>query len=711
MAVYDRVPGMDSEYNFPPEVRRAVAGSNEVINQIETEIGNDDTIHAAVLQAIEEALAAGNVSFNKGQTSASQNLGTLTVPGLYTYGSGNIDKPTASSGIIIVSEGGAPLGMQLAITSGFGQEIYTRFRGSGGYSAWERKDAGAKDPIVVDTAGFDVDLIDTNSEHVFPITTGVNLPGPFGGWLITRIINSQNTQRMQIFYKNGYGTGPTRATETYMRFRGSGGYSAWYRTDVDGFDFDLIKASGGESPEGGYKTYPLILSAGSGGSSNSPTSANVKYTTTELSPLIPTMRYRIALVDGNPRFGLKRSNQISITNLKVGGTTKLSSATTPSNGDIWYSPYFTGPLGDVEFDYVAAQAPIANVGGGYLNGTRVDMMPFEIWIEVEVPSWVPGAGLFGNSNSVGVGTTIPIHDSYWALYCKEKGLFPIFYGHSGDTMANSLDAKAWKYTRFNHLSRPNMMMMMMGSNDLGSGTLTLTEYQTRFEQVVSIIAENICSVIHVGTLKPRNDGAGNYNTVRKQVNTWLKTLPFGVREWHDLNTPVSSDDLTILPAYNADGTHMNSAGHAKLSTSFTKLILALEKKVSTAVGRTIELWDWATNKYDLISGDTGLRSIAPYDGVTGFVFIRRVGKSVTLFFRDIVTPETGTIITLIPTGFRPDYAPRYDILGRNGSRELVAFTLNTTSINQNGTKTGSMYGSATFNTNDPWPTSLPGTPA
>lgn len=129
-------------------------------------------------------------------------------------------------------------------------------------------------------------------------------------------------------------------------------------------------------------------------------------------------------------------------------------------------------------------------------------------------------------------------------------------------------------------------------------------------------------------------------------------------------------------------------------------------KVSNAVGRTVTVWDNVNKRSQLIYGDSGLRQV-PGVPAAGMCFVRRCGNIVTLIIRDM--PLGDPVLMNIPDGFRPDYQPGYGFVARSGSRVPVYLTIAGNNIAQNGSVTGTLYANLTYSTNDPWPTSLPGT--
>lgn len=350
---------------------------------------------------------------------------------------------------------------------------------------------------------------------------------------------------------------------------GTVGWTAWDKT---AYMKDVAKGSPPSSSGSGFKTLPLILTAGRGGGEDkAPLVATVEYDVS-LAPSINVSRYRFAIRDGNPRWGTSTAQAIRLANISVGGVQKLTSMTTNSDGSITFSPWMTGNFGNLKFSYTALEQPRYIIGGGRLNGTRRTEMPFELWFEVEVPATTPAIGLVGDSNSVGVNATIPIHDAWMSQYCRRVGAFPVLYGHSGDGMSAAQTVDHYKWNRWNHLDRPDMVVHANGANDLPSteGGVTLAQMQEWARAEWAVSDAKISTNKHGAVLKSRESGVNN--TVRVQYNNWIKTLPDPLRDWQDIASPVTTGDSGgLLPQYiSSDNTHMNTAGHTAIANALTR---------------------------------------------------------------------------------------------------------------------------------------------
>lgn len=493
------------------------------------------------------------------------------------------------------------------------------------------------------------------------------------------------------------------------------GWSRWNKVKWDTGENESKEPAG--SSGSGFKTLPLILTAGrGGGEAMAPQVATVEYDV-NLSSSIHVSRYRFAIRDGNPRWGTSTAQAISLTNISFGGVAKLSSMTTSADGEITFSRWFTGDFGNLKFDYSAPQAPRYIIGGGRLNGTRRTEMPFELWIECEVPVGTPAIGLVGDSNSVAVNATIPIHDAWMQQYCRPRGFFPVLYGHSGDGMVSSGDPTAYKFTRWDHLARPDVVVHANGANDLPSteGGITLDEMKDRARAEWAMSGEKISKNRHVALIKSRASGVNN--SVRLGLNSWYKTFPEPVREWHDIASPVTAGDTGgLLPQYiSSDGIHMTTAGHTAIANALNKVMTMRESLVfDQTAGRVVKAWDYLNNREQLIYGDTGARLLANDPAATtaaGSILLRRTGHQVEIFIHDKVTVGSGNLqVAVIPEGFRP-----YQWVNETMSA-VYDTTINGVRIASSGAVTvfgvaagDTMRGHVTWTTTEPWPTSLPGT--
>lgn len=108
--------------------------------------------------------------------------------------------------------------------------------------------------------------------------------------------------------------------------------------------------------------------------------------------------------------------------------------------------------------------------------------------------------------------------------------------------------------------------------------------------------------------------------------------------------------------------------------------------------------------------DTGWVTLAPLDGVTGAVYVRRIGDLVEMVLSE-VTPAAGGHVSVVavPTGFRPSRLPS-SAPQRNGVVSTMAGEARLVSVYQNSmrilsaTPGGAYSGHVTWSTGDPMPT-------
>lgn len=130
-------------------------------------------------------------------------------------------------------------------------------------------------------------------------------------------------------------------------------------------------------------------------------------------------------------------------------------------------------------------------------------------------------------------------------------------------------------------------------------------------------------------------------------------------------------------------------------------------RVSTTSGRAIYQWDNVAGREQLIYGDTGVRDITSLATarVSGSARVFRSGYSVTVQLGDLkLSSPAGTVDVLtLPAGFRPFAADtlfdnRKVWIQSSGILRVYGYVANEL-----------LAGTYTFRTNDPWPTTLPGT--
>lgn len=345
--------------------------------------------------------------------------------------------------------------------------------------------------------------------------------------------------------------------------------------------------SGGSGSGSGFKVTPLALTLGQTGA-DAPTTRSVRF---PLNFAAPIPRFRVHIRNWNPRLGFIRTGAVTFTGLWLGkhaGNGAFASVptqlrggfATPENGDEWVSQWFNTPIGSnaeylLSYGYTAPSAPYALVGGSWQSGTASDASSttatvtraisagFDVWIEAETPATTPVVAHLHDSLGCGVGATLPVHDSVISQYARKIGGLPYHLGASGDSMAGMMNVNPGKLTRWANLAKPDSILWGLGSNDLAEG-IDLATMQTRFLALMETV-KGISPTIYLADIMPRDGWAvGSVNeTVRRQYNNWLRTLPPETRDVFAFAASISTDDETITPAYNAEGTHLNTLGYTK----------------------------------------------------------------------------------------------------------------------------------------------------
>lgn len=209
----------------------------------------------------------------------------------------------------------------------------------------------------------------------------------------------------------------------------------------------------------------------------------------------------------------------------------------------------------------------------------------------------------------------------------------------------------------------------------------------------------------------------------------------------DGSTPITTGELPMVDPITGEGIYMDAQEWNALYGTLPDRVSATETRlgvldgqgqrgytVDQTAGRTVTVWDYLNNREQLIYGDTGRRNItalfngsAPNASVGiagGNVYLTRVGRMVELNMENVTLPpgQSTSFVQLgdiIPVGFQPPNERDYPLSAR-----LTAEGTNGGGIRINRL-TGRIYiylhangetirVTATWFTEDPWPTALPG---
>lgn len=397
-----------------------------------------------------------------------------------------------------------------------------------------------------------------------------------------------------LYYRTRYNTG-------YLPWQTIGGpglltaatAASTYLSKADAGDAYVRK--GDTSAGSGMKRLPLALTLGHP-NANAATSGQHRIPFRFNAPIT---RWRLHCSLMQPKTGVPRGTNVSVTGVKVGlhaGSGVFSS--TPFNaagpfqvsedGSDWTSPWVSGfDIGDdkemlLSFGYTATDAPWNLIGGSWASsdpGTFADLAPagmtlgkstpLDWWIEAETYAQTPALGVFGDSLSCGAGATVPVYDSMLSQLCRRIGALPVHWAASGDAMASWLEEYApFKRDRWDHLDRPDSVIWAMGNNDAFGRVFDLPTMQSTWAAMLPIVQQHMSPVIYGSTITPRTGDTSAQEQVRRDYNAWLATRldidgPLGgYRDLFDFVTPISADDETIRPEFDADGVHLNTAGYA-----------------------------------------------------------------------------------------------------------------------------------------------------
>lgn len=399
--------------------------------------------------------------------------------------------------------------------------------------------------------------------------------------------------------------------ETYTRARGSSGWSPFYK--IHPVDTSAPGMGGGASS--GFKSAALALSQQSAGGTESVSAATVRW---PIVSGVASQRARLHIQNRNYYSGTKYAGAVSFTGAWFGRASGknftgnpsrlLSSFNTPSNGDEYVSPWFaldleqgaehllsvgfTNAPGQVNVQsrggcYRSASASDAPLASGFTGATSTDS-PFDVWLELEVPADTPIVAGFGDSNTVATGTTLPVFDSWLSQYCREAGAVPYFMSVHGSTSASWKDPSKGVWSHYSGAAKPDSTVYFLGQNDLQEG-VPLATLQASFSEVLDVVRHKLSTDVFVATITPANNKSVAVNMLRRSYNSWLKALPFGVKDCFDFSAAVSDDDATIRAVDNYDGLHMKTSGHTKMAAKL------LERPITPPVSASV---------------DTGPRSVA-----------------------------------------------------------------------------------------------------
>ena len=122
-----------------------------------------------------------------------------------------------------------------------------------------------------------------------------------------------------------------------------------------------------------------------------------------------------------------------------------------------------------------------------------------------------------------------------------------------------------------------------------------------------------------------------------------------------------------------------------------------------------------TTGWGVSVGDTGWRQVTPASGTGGSIYLKRDGSRVAFIVSAFRPGATGTNLLLeLPAGFRPRFTTPMWADETNGTPRAVYalhYAPYRLEIRNIGTVGAYVYASGIWDASDPWPATLPGTPA
>ncbi|WPR65260.1 hypothetical protein SLW73_02665 [Glutamicibacter protophormiae] len=391
----------------------------------------------------------------------------------------------------------------------------------------------------------------------------------------------------------------------------------------------------------------------------------------------------------------------------------------------------------LSYGYSNPNAEPAHMGiGGAWLGTNPDYVgrydppvsnawsantPLDVYLTLHAPTEMTVNAYIDSSTGTGQGASYPLRDSYGWKHAESTGALPVLLGHSGSTLSVWADSSRYVWQKLaSSFDRVDNTYNGLGSND-DYGGRTLAQNKADATAIAQLVRTHLSDSLVYLTTFPRRSESATIRTSRRARNEYFAGLPDKASACIDRSEAVSGPDGLMRPELDSgDGTHLNTLGQGFLSAAVIRAAQYVPNlnryTLSEAAGRTVTVWDYLNQREQLVYGDTGWRDVSswvtPGRGYTvSLMQVRRVGGTVHIRFAD-ATGGTGTFFT--PTaGFR---------VGSNTNSFWDAVVSNEGVVKQ---LRGNNYGFivdrvstndvfncyTTYETSDPWPTTLPGVAA
>ena len=499
--------------------------------------------------------------------------------------------PGAKPGVVSIMPVGSTASIQRWEEYGQAGRVWTGSVSNGQrLSPWKELSSAAHYGNIALTMLTHFDQIDFDSDFsVWNGTVATNMGAPEGavGKIRTEVVGNLTLQTWRSITPTG--AGPSE----YVRAKGSTAWGPFIKRHPSSAPAPTVNDSGTKS---GFKNVALPLTQQSSGGTEVAENATVRW---PVRYSVGANRARLHVRNWNYALGLNFSGAVTFTGAWFGPssganftgtpTQLLAGFTTPADGSEYISPWFSinieedrEQLLSVGFTTAAGQSNAQSRSGCYrstnsadaglasgFTGTVNTMSPFDVWLEVEVPAETPIVGGFGDSNTVGTGTTFPVYDSWLSQYCRSTRALPYFMAIHGSNSGTWDDPEIPAWTHYGDTAKPDSVVYFLGQNDLQDG-VTLATMQTNLGTVLPIVRDKLSGDVYAATVTPANAKASAVNDVRKAYNSWLGTKPLGIKDTFDFSGAVSDDDATIRTADNFDGVHMLTSGHTKMAAKLTE---------------------------------------------------------------------------------------------------------------------------------------------
>lgn len=535
------------------------------------------TMTGDLLQAIANALdtlrnAEDLVKFDHGPVSSS--VTSLTQLDIGSHGvasttiANNLGLPFTQGTLLVsrINTGKTIIG--IANSAGVqSHEMWVTSINSGEIAPWNKVF-----PVVGDSMFHGV--IPSNTQSIIELADGewgsastttanqIGLPGTLGTLKILPIANGKTL----MFVAQASGA---QKSALFISSISGGVVAPWTEVGAGGGGTTVV--SGGGEP--GLKTVGMTLTAGSALDGE----AGRVRVLAQLTA--PVTRWRIHIESRRMVFSTMRDftlGDVSVGkhdgNGLISGTTLLKSgnATIAGSGE-WVSRWLTNDLSQetlIDLTVSGSNLYSYQAAAWRLDGTtwkQETNIPVAVWLEVETYQQTPVVAMIGDSTGAGQGADRPVHESALHIAGRNHGFIPMNMSYPGSTMESMTDPEHHIYKRWEHLAKPDSVIIQAGSNDIHGGTSTNVLRQRL--DALSNLALDFSPVVLGATVKARYPNSGTYQTALATHNAYVKTQPAGIRGFLDFYQALSPNG-TVAAGDAADAAHLTTAGHTKMANAF-----------------------------------------------------------------------------------------------------------------------------------------------